>query len=1524
MVMNAPSKENRVVVETSQKPLDADVDLSRGFTKNDPSSTQGNDEALSYGAMDLPKIAPEARAAAGLFSGSSYMPDEDVLDPAGYTGDDFDTDMEEMFYRTYSPQAIETIQNNFDAETYGNFYYQRVYDTVQENPNLKNYLTEYYPEKVQEISDASKKYKVTVGQTFQGEPIIAGEGYYSPFNVSGLFTEEATPFNSMVNERIAKGANVQDVGNRVLYEFGTGLVGLTDFITSPQEKTIEFLTNWGLLVGATPQGIARLSNSFFKATDALTIGGDSGVAQFTDEEIEGMTWGKLGASEGTVTVGEKVQDFVARSFPIDAPENSLNFPLIKAAPEGQTPDQQLAGPGNYPMGQGPTAIIENYVGAALAVAGGRGVLEIGKAIGRRAGKFVDPKTGKYDERAHQIAINKQRDSSASMLGRAVAKWRQGGLDSSRNLVFTVGSEQMLATGAVAATHELGALGLFKDNPQAQGITAMGVALLTPIIMMGMGKMAGSLLYDNLAPFGEAYFSGKYATVAELLNFKGLNTAYGRRTVEEMGRSVATVSQQLPDDYDVLMLNFRDLKENSTRISTKLVEGGTSQKEADEMVGIMGEAYSNSWALNHFVGAQQTVGSMTYVQRKAFNVRARGSLNSNVDELKSMAMDQRIGQQLEKAIQTQGIILTRLTNKFTEFDEKGYGVTDDVRTLAIKMRSAYAANLGLEERKANKFINALGTLYNIGERYNAGDQDTAIADARQLFESFAPEDRGFFSDLVNKRIANDENYGGFGAKLEEFESIQKLIDRDKGLVDQMYAPLRENGILNKLNVLDVKKPATGTMRKTQTSLMDTVFKANKDTSDNNYKDVFDDAGGDLPTVNMRQFGAMLVQQADDQGFTYGADGLRVAMQELSNLSRLSAPFGDLGRMLKLGDEVEVGLESVADILNNLEDLSLKEAVALRGEIGQRAFLLSQKNNSTSRKGSAVLMQIHGSMSTLVNQAAPPDSVIGASLREAQGYYRDNVAGLFYDPYIRKALNQNADMPIPFVHSFSRSTLRKVDEDGGQDTPMEHVEGLAERRQTHFDKMFPEGSELRPQAVEEMRSVMLSRIFGETDPQKVTRVEFVDRLRQLVSSGANPLFNTKENGGYLDFILGDSTQDFVSIINVAPVVGKNEVMSGNPQANLQAEAGVILGPDSAYDVLSMNGNREAIGEMVGEVAKQASDRREIEQSPTLGIFFEISQSQDNLASIGEVLVNRILQESGPKAAEMYTSMVSDVRRVMPEQVSDFEVALNKVIFDDMLKQTSRSQLDLDNPNRDIKDFAALDNAMRENRELIATVAGEDDYSAIAAFVKMGALSDNTATAVYGGDINAMTESAALSRMWGVARGVVSLRYVGSEWLLRKFASNKNQALVEVMAIPGLAQHIMSGAEAGNYRPYFKSTMSQNVIPQLAAILADGEIGSEDYKESLKSLSNLYQSSKENNLDFLDNVVSLILATRNEDQVAELNEINNIITQFTDPTTESISDVQKQMDALQPRPEVPESIMGLFKGNPKEGRLAPFGRP
>jgi len=1541
MVMNAPRAEDKVAVEIpNKKPLQADVDLGRGFRKNDPDSVtseatqrimlQRQEEGKRKPVFNFKVYSPQdaANRAAASLSGSAMPEDYSVpgtVDPAAYTPQDFDDDINSMFNNVYSPQIIKQLQDNFDAETYGRFYYKRVYDTVQENPNLKNYLKEYYPEKIQEISDATKEYGVTVGETFQGDPIKAGEGYFSPFNVSGLFTDEGTPFNNKVNDRIARYANIADTTYRSIYALGQEFVGISDFVNSFQERTLEFFNRWSYMVNATPQGMARFRNKVLKASDAATIGGDYGIPQYTDEEIEGMTWDKLNQDPFTVTVGEKVQDFIARSFPIDAPKNSLNYPLLKPAPEGQDPNQQLAGPGNYPIGQGPTAMIENYATAMMAVAGGRGVLEIGKAVGRRTGKFVDPKTGKYDERAHQIAINKQRDSAASFVGRFFAAQRQGGLDSSRNLQYTLATEQLLAGGAIAALHELGSLGVFEGNPQAQGILGVTVAVIMPLVMIATGKFAKNLLYDDVAPMAEHFFNGEYKTVADLLNSQSLNTVYGRRAVEEMGRSLSTMEQQLPQDYDALMLSFKNFNEELEVVTSGLIEGGVSKKEAGEITGLMRDAKANGWSLANFITAQQQSQGLTRITRSAFSMKAKGSLGKTVDELKEMATAQKMHQQAEKAIQQQGIILTQLTNKYTQLEEENKGAPAEMRTTVIKMRNAYAEKLGLEKENASKFIDALDSLYNIAGRYNAGNQDTAIADARRLFNSFAPEDQGYFSHLVNKRIANNNNYGGFGAKLEEFESVQALIDRDRSLVDQMYVPLRENGILNELNVLDVKKPNTGTMRKTQTSLMDSVFKTNKDISDNNYKKVFDDAGGKLPVVNMGQLSAMFKQRQEDQNFEYGADALRLAKAQLQTLSRLKKPLAKIGQIQDLADNTEINAESFFETLNELQDLSLKEAVAIRSSIGQKAYELSKRNTSESRKGAAVLMEVQEIVGLLINDAAPPDSVIGASLLEAQAYYRDNVAGLFYDPYIRQALNKNADMPIPFVHAFSRSTLRKIDEDGGQDTPMVPVDDLLERRQTHFDKIFPEDSDLRPQAVQEMRNIMLARIFGGVDPQKVTRVEFVDRLRTILANKeAHPLFKPKEEGGFLDFILGDKEKSFLTIIEMAPIVGKNEVMSGNPLATLEAEAKSTLGPDSVYNNMSLQGDKEAIGEMVGEVAKQTSERREIEQSPTLGIFSEVSQTQSELASIGEVLVNRILQHSGEKAAEIYKGMVSDVGRVMPESVDDFQHALNKVIFDELLRQTSRAELDIKSSNRELTDFSALDDAMRENKQLIATVVGDDSYGAMKSFIKMGTLADNTAKAVYGGDIRAMSESAALSRMWGVARGVVSLRYVGSEWLLRKFASNKNEALLQVMAVPGLAQHIMSGVENGNYRPFFRTTMSQNLIPQLAAIMSDGEVTSEDYQESLRALSSLYQSSKENNLDFVDNVVSLILATRNKDQLAELNEINDIITQFTDPTTESRSALQKQMDALQPRPEVPESIMGFMRGNPKEGRLAPFGRP
>ena len=80
----------------------------------------------------------------------------------------------------------------------------------------------------------------------------------------------------------------------------------------------------------------------------------------------------------------------------------------------------------------------------------------------------------------------------------------------------------------------------------------------------------------------------------------------------------------------------------------------------------------------------------------------------------------------------------------------------------------------------------------------------------------------------------------------------------------------------------------------------------------------------------------------------------------------------------------------------------------------------------------------------------------------------------------------------------------------------------------------------------------------------------------------------------------------------------------------------------------------------------------------------------------------------------------------------------------------------------------------------------------------------------DLKEMTESGALSRFWGIARGVVSFRYVGSEFLLRKFAAKNNEALVDVLSIPELPNYIMETVENGVYSASVSRNLAQVTIP------------------------------------------------------------------------------------------------------------------
>jgi len=155
-------------------------------------------------------------------------------------------------------------------------------------------------------------------------------------------------------------------------------------------------------------------------------------------------------------------------------------------------------------------------------------------------------------------------------------------------------------------------------------------------------------------------------------------------------------------------------------------------------------------------------------------------------------------------------------------------------------------------------------------------------------------------------------------------------------------------------------------------------------------------------------------------------------------------------------------------------------------------------------------------------------------------------------------------------------------------------------------------------------------------------------------------------------------------------------------------------------------------------------------------------------------------------------------------------------------------------------------------------------IANLSQMASTRGGDALTAFGGELKSMSDSAALSRAWGVARGVVSIRYVASEFLLRSFASKNNDVLIKVLSTPGFAEAVMEGVDSNKFKAFKPSlTTVQKIIPALAGALTGDDYTPEKYEENYRQLKQFYEDSRLNNTDFIQGLGSLIFLARNENQ-------------------------------------------------------------
>ena len=1441
--------------------VQADVDFSSAYKR---SNITPSGDIIAAFAMNLPRksveISPQEQAAAALTSQAAIPSggvETDDIDPSGYTPDDFYTDIEDLIAEIHGEEAMNVL-NNASADEYGKFYYQKAYDVVDNNPNLYQYFEEYYPEAIQEIKDKATKYGVVVGETPYGQPILASQ----EFSFAGLPSAlkiTAEPFNKDGIAFVTDAKEFQTMAGRIIYDLGVQAGSTADWIASPRKKGIEFLSLYGGIVGATPQKIAEWRNYWFNNDDTIT--------PFSPEEIKNMTFDRLLQDPATQTMSDRVINEIAKRVP----ELGLSV-----APEGMPAESTLAAPGGIPLGEGPNALLETILSTGIGVLTGRGAVELAKTGVRRSSKFY--KDGAYDYVAAQRAINQQRNSSGGF-GKFIANMRQGGLDSSRNLWNTVQNEQALALASVLSVDQYQKLGYFEDSPTLQATTTLGVGLFGAIVGVGLGKSLYNFSYKNIEAIAPSLFRGDYADIQEALGKQ--NTAFGRRTTNEIGRALATMKQYDPDNYNALMSTFRQFKKDAADTRTALLESGVNEVEADKLVGLMTQAKSNGWALGIFGAAREHYSQFTLAGRGVLMAKSFGqSLQKNLDNLASF---KRIQEQEEAAVQAYGRTLFELTKKFRSLEDSGIGAPQELRTLVLNMRNNYENMLAVPAKNAKKIGSALEDVYNIADRYNARTvtKDDALDRVNTLFNSMTDQEKDIFTRVLRDNLDNKENYGGFTKSLENLEIVQKQIEADRTLARSVHEPLRRAGLLGPADELNVTKPDIGPMRTAQTRLLRTAYDANKRTSDNLYNDAFAEATDLKQTVSLANFGADLQNKIETQGFTYGSDGLRVARQELASLTSANKPFGRFMRLFSLDDDADVSLEDVQKIMEGFQDLSLKEAVQLRSEIGTRAFKL----RDTNRRASAVLSDIHSILDGKINDSFSETGVVNAKLKLANDNYRDNVATLFFDRYTRAALKGETDMPMPFRQVFNRSTIR-----ASADGNVEAGDSPILRRDI-YERMFPEGSPLREQADQQIRDIMQQQIFGNVLPAQMTRQEYVKRLRTAADSPNASLFFDKEDGGFLDILLGDSVADFRTSNRAAPILEVNDKIGAGPtRENFIEQAASTLAGDPLYNPQNMKANTGFIGGVVLDLSKALTERKEIEFSTTAKIFDDITRSGANNADAGSALVDIITKNSGESARNIYSGLLEDVYRLYgnnsPEAIR-FEAAINKSITENLLNKVSVRYLETQQPGIEAVDFQSINIELRQNKELYGQVFG-DNYDSVVSLVKMGRLSNTVGDTIrFGQDLKEMTESAALSRFWGVARGVVSVRYVASEWLLRKLASKNNEALIEILAIPELPNYVMQAAENGVYSPALTRTLAQQAIPALAGALSE-QNNTEDYKTTLTALNDMYRESNVRKADFIENIMGLVFATRNE-------TIRNELLDMLQRTAQSegrppLSDVQR----------------------------------
>ena len=1019
------------------------------------------------------------------------------------------------------------------------------------------------------------------------------------------------------------------------------------------------------------------------------------------------------------------------------------------------------------------------------------------------------------------------------------------------------------------------------STNAATVYTMLAAFLAPVLSVSIGAGLTKFGYNKtLASVVDKINDPEFFAVMEAIKNRAPSTSYAKRSgiTKKIQDAMINLRDEFPEEFDIIYRAREEMEAGNEVYRKNALAAGLSKEEVEQDLKNMRDATNHATAYLYLASA-----SSYYDQASRLNIIKGGMSRKKMAGLAKQAQEAALVEanaanaqlNLAQIIAKQ---LRVLENRQTKTTDVGDAAGLDRAMLRQQEQLAKMLRLNIGGVNPDELVPAMKTLFNTADDLANGVVDTA--EATRLVKNAI---RGLTSKTDQEIFTANVFMASERGNIKNFE---KVIDN--ALPDLRAAIVARDGAVKQFkNIVRSGIPfedSGGSPRRPkntapeQHNLVMLAYKAAKEKSDEKYDAAYEIIGAQpVKYFNYQQldenFNIINLIDALDEARKNTDFGI-TATRKLRGLYKETATINDdvikylAARRKAEADNTDIDLEGI-----NTENLymSFKQAHQLRSDIGDTLYAEFKKGASDG--GYINLLgqtyeQLDDAMESFL--ARPQNKAASDAFKDAQTNWKNTVANVFYNNRVLRMTKEEKFENL-FAKIFSAKSM-----DGQRET---------------FDLMFPVGSKNRARAVELLREQMIRNVMK--DETSMSSEAFQVALRKKVRNLEPGMFGLPmqvpgvlkagipptTRGGFLDLLLGGTkqAQDYVAGDMILPKINeKGGVDIDAPMVKLDAETHTDLSKISFYNAKKLALRDDTIlKEKIDSAAKQINVLTLAEVDEINKKYWLDLSKQNQPDGFVDTTINHILgsgrANDGTQAKDRYTALVNDMRKLVGVDDADrYQELINRALIFDLKKQYLQrtKALDLEEKINDPDVLTKHRITLRENMEgrkqywiqyePLWNEAFGSDAQSIAHGLDMASLAEQPYRSVlaFAETVNRLSANGMLSRAWGVQRGVVSLRYVGSEILLRSMLNDSSQILMRVMSTPELSPYIMDAVKYGKTPPkiqrYFKTQFTAAMIA-----MKDDPTEIEDIQ---KHMNGFFKAAQEANVDPVQLIMSMYFTAQN----------------------------------------------------------------